>query len=71
MLQRVDIMKAVLRDTPHELSHEQLELLVARCHGYVGADLAALCREAGLKTVASIDSQDSVCGMLALHRDDK
>lgn len=36
---------------PNSLSKQDLEILASKSHGYVGADLAAVCREAGLKCI--------------------
>ncbi|NXH14448.1 SPAT5 protein, partial [Bucco capensis] len=46
--QRLDILRKLLRRAPHCLSSAELTRLADRAHGYVGADLAALCKEAGL-----------------------
>ncbi|SCU90255.1 LAME_0E07734g1_1 [Lachancea meyersii CBS 8951] len=35
----------------HELSADDIQLVASRTHGYVGADLVALCRESVMKTV--------------------
>ncbi|NWS33389.1 SPAT5 protein, partial [Polioptila caerulea] len=45
---RLDILQKLLRKVPHSLTAEQLARLADSAHGYVGADLAALCKEAGL-----------------------
>ncbi|KAI8047304.1 P-loop containing nucleoside triphosphate hydrolase protein, partial [Syncephalis plumigaleata] len=48
---RFGILTALLRETPHKATVEELRRLAAITHGYVGADLAAVCREAGLKAI--------------------
>lgn len=48
---RHSILEVLLRRVPHALAPEDLRALAARTHGYVGADLAALVREAGLTTI--------------------
>ena len=48
---RLSILKALLRHIPHVLNDGELESLASKSHGYVGADLAAVCREAGLKCI--------------------
>ncbi|KAI8051985.1 P-loop containing nucleoside triphosphate hydrolase protein [Syncephalis plumigaleata] len=48
---RFGILTALLRETPHKATVEELRKLAAITHGYVGADLAAVCREAGLKAI--------------------
>ena len=45
---RLQILQTLLSSTPHSLSPKEIEDTAFRTHGYVGADLAALCREAGL-----------------------
>ncbi|NWW69998.1 SPAT5 protein, partial [Climacteris rufus] len=45
---RLDILHKLLKKVPHSLTEEQLAQLADSAHGYVGADLAALCKEAGL-----------------------
>uniref|UniRef100_A0A8U8APR1 vesicle-fusing ATPase n=1 Tax=Geospiza parvula TaxID=87175 RepID=A0A8U8APR1_GEOPR len=45
---RLDILQKLLKKVPHSLTAEQLAHLADSAHGYVGADLAALCKEAGL-----------------------
>ncbi|NWV02752.1 SPAT5 protein, partial [Ptilonorhynchus violaceus] len=45
---RLDILQKLLKKVPHSLTEEQLAQLADSAHGYVGADLAALCKEAGL-----------------------
>ncbi|KAH7344827.1 P-loop containing nucleoside triphosphate hydrolase protein [Rhizoctonia solani] len=48
---RLQILSVLLRDTPHELTDQELELLAARTHGYVGADLGAVVRDAGTRAI--------------------
>ncbi|KFQ25924.1 Spermatogenesis-associated protein 5, partial [Merops nubicus] len=45
---RLDILQKLLRKVPHSLTAAELGQLADSTHGYVGADLAALCKEAGL-----------------------
>ncbi|XP_075399957.1 ATPase family gene 2 protein homolog A isoform X2 [Tenrec ecaudatus] len=45
---RLDILQKLLRRVPHLLSEAELVQLANSAHGYVGADLKALCNEAGL-----------------------
>ncbi|KFQ99665.1 Spermatogenesis-associated protein 5, partial [Opisthocomus hoazin] len=45
---RLDILQKLLKKVPHSLTAAELEQLADSAHGYVGADLAALCKEAGL-----------------------
>ncbi|KJE97795.1 ATPase [Capsaspora owczarzaki ATCC 30864] len=48
---RISILQACLRHMAHTLSEEDVASIAASAHGYVGADLAAVCREAGLCAV--------------------
>ncbi|NXG23690.1 SPAT5 protein, partial [Grallaria varia] len=45
---RLDILQKLLKKVPHSLTEVELAQLADSAHGYVGADLAALCKEAGL-----------------------
>ncbi|KAM6147929.1 ATPase family gene 2 protein homolog A [Erethizon dorsatum] len=45
---RLDILQKLLRRVPHSLTKTELLQLANSAHGYVGADLKALCNEAGL-----------------------
>lgn len=48
---RLSIFTTIMNKIPHQLSDEELEVLAGKSHGYVGADIAAVCREAGLKCI--------------------
>ncbi|RKP09636.1 P-loop containing nucleoside triphosphate hydrolase protein [Thamnocephalis sphaerospora] len=48
---RLSILETLLRRTPHTATSSEVGELAAITHGYVGADLAAVCREAGLKAI--------------------
>lgn len=48
---RLSIVQTIMKKIPHTLEPTQLETLANKSHGYVGADLAAVCREAGLKCI--------------------
>ncbi|KAK9768589.1 AAA+-type ATPase [Basidiobolus ranarum] len=48
---RASILEALLRRIPNTLEKENVQQIAAITHGYVGADLVAVCREAGLKTI--------------------
>ncbi|THH10702.1 hypothetical protein EW145_g1152 [Phellinidium pouzarii] len=41
------ILKVILSKTPHSISDDELLAVASRTHGYVGADLSAVVREAG------------------------
>ncbi|KAF6097323.1 spermatogenesis associated 5 [Phyllostomus discolor] len=45
---RLDILRKLLRRVPHALADAELLRMADSAHGYVGADLKALCNEAGL-----------------------
>ncbi|CAG8489786.1 13918_t:CDS:10 [Ambispora leptoticha] len=55
---RVEIFRTLLETIPNDLTNENVEKLAAKSHGYVGADLAAVCREAGLKALKRIIKSD-------------
>lgn len=44
---RLVILEVLLAKTPHSISQADLRALAGRAHGYVGADLSAVVREAG------------------------
>ncbi|XP_034546684.1 ATPase family protein 2 homolog [Notolabrus celidotus] len=46
--ERADILQKQLRSVPCSATAEELTQLADVAHGYVGADLAAICKEAGL-----------------------
>jgi AAA family ATPase len=44
---RFSILKVLLAKTPNKITDEELHTIASRAHGYVGADLSAVIREAG------------------------
>jgi AAA family ATPase len=48
---RREILCVYLKDTPNSLTEDQISHIASITHGYVGADIAALCKEAALKTL--------------------
>lgn len=44
---RISILNVLLAKTPHTITPDELYVTASRAHGYVGADLAAVVREAG------------------------
>ncbi|XP_008786500.1 calmodulin-interacting protein 111 [Phoenix dactylifera] len=46
--QRSDILRTLLSEMDHSLSSTEIESLALATHGFVGADLAALCNEAAM-----------------------
>ncbi|KAI8370560.1 P-loop containing nucleoside triphosphate hydrolase protein [Radiomyces spectabilis] len=58
---RLSILSTIMRSIPHTISTDDMAILAGKSHGYVGADLAAVCREAGLKCIKRCARQsDSV-----------
>ncbi|KAJ8382361.1 hypothetical protein SKAU_G00031390 [Synaphobranchus kaupii] len=55
---RADILRKQLSAMPCELTLEQLTALADAAHGYVGADLAAVCKEAGLHALRRVLAGD-------------
>ncbi|KAM6221728.1 ATPase family gene 2 protein homolog A [Rhynchocyon petersi] len=51
---RLDILQKLLRKVPHLLTEAELQRLANDAHGYVGADLKALCNEAGLHALRRV-----------------
>lgn len=45
--ERADILQKQLNSVPCSATGEELAQLADAAHGYVGADLAAVCKEAG------------------------
>ncbi|XP_036618512.1 ATPase family protein 2 homolog [Trichosurus vulpecula] len=54
---RLDILQKLLREVPHDLREAELVQLANSAHGYVGADLKALCNEAGLHAWRRVQGQ--------------
>ncbi|CDO72261.1 hypothetical protein BN946_scf184970.g113 [Trametes cinnabarina] len=48
---RYHILEVLLSKTPHEVTGDDLRSIAAKAHGYVGADLSAVVREAGTLTI--------------------
>jgi AAA family ATPase len=44
---RISILNVMLAQAPHSITPDELHATASRAHGYVGADLAAVVREAG------------------------
>ncbi|KAJ3226124.1 spermatogenesis associated protein 5 [Chytriomyces hyalinus] len=51
---RLQILQMLLRNTPHSLSLENIAEISGAAHGFVGADLAAVCKEAGMRTIRRV-----------------
>lgn len=54
---RLDILQKLFARMPHSLADDDLRQVASVTHGYVGADLAALAREAGLLTLTRSEGQ--------------
>jgi AAA family ATPase len=48
---RTAILRVLLSKTPHTLNAEDMLAVASRAHGYVGADLGAVVREAGTAVI--------------------
>lgn len=48
---RLDILKLQLHDMPHSLSDQEIIDLASKTHGYVGADITALCRDSVMSAI--------------------
>ncbi|PLW34742.1 hypothetical protein PCANC_10443 [Puccinia coronata f. sp. avenae] len=48
---RLRILQVLLRNVPHGLTAKEIKSVADKTHGFVGADLAALVREAGLGAI--------------------
>ena len=47
----MQILQSLLKDTPHSLTEQELLNVATSTHAYVGADLAAIIREAGMYSI--------------------
>jgi AAA family ATPase len=52
--QRADILRVLLASAKHSASAAELDELAADAHGFVGADIAAVCREAAVLAVKRV-----------------
>lgn len=48
---RLEILRLQLQQMPHDLDDTYIQTVAATTHGYVGADLMALCTEAGMHCI--------------------
>jgi AAA family ATPase len=64
---RLAILRIHLQRMPTQFTEEQLRHVAEITHGYVGADLAALCREAGMRALKRGGDQPAVCLEDLLH----
>ncbi|KAJ8327454.1 AAA+-type ATPase [Batrachochytrium dendrobatidis] len=63
-IHRFEILQALLKKVPNSLNDMDLRTISANAHGYVGADLAAICREAGLKAIQRIEAESLNAGVV-------
>ena len=57
---RASILRVLLRAVPHKLGDDELGDIARRTHGYVGADLASLVREAGMSAIQRAVQHESL-----------
>jgi AAA family ATPase len=76
---RYEILQKLCADLNHDLSEEDIQEYASRAHGYVGADLAAICREAGINAIErvqkimkkdSLDDQISNNPLISIQKED-
>ncbi|KAL8489267.1 hypothetical protein ACS0TY_025245 [Phlomoides rotata] len=60
--QRHEILLALLSEKKHSLSDKDIQDLAMATHGFVGADLAALCNEAALVRLRQYVKSSNYCG---------
>lgn len=66
--QRLDILHHLLTGVHHSLTSEEVESLAFATHGFVGADLAALCNEAALSALRRyVSVKESSTQLLSDH----
>lgn len=51
---RREILSILLQQMPHSLTEEEISTVASITHGYVGADMSALCQEAALKVLKRV-----------------
>src|SRR6266851_9898397 len=56
---RISILNVLLAKTPHVIAPDELCATASRAHGYVGADLVAVVREAGTLAIKRFLASDS------------
>lgn len=66
---RFSIFNVLLSKTPHDISSEELQSLASQMHGYVGADISAVVREAGtiaIKRWLNVSGQEQLSPTISL-----
>ncbi|ANB12581.1 AAA family ATPase AFG2 [Sugiyamaella lignohabitans] len=67
---RLEILDIHFRSMPHKLSHGFIADIASKTHGYVGADLYALCRDSVMKAIQrGIDNDESIEQMAVVEDD--
>ncbi|KAK0546575.1 AAA+-type ATPase [Tilletia horrida] len=56
---RAAILRVMLRKVPHLVTDEQIDEIASQTHGYVGADLSSLVREAGMRVIRRVSKGTS------------
>ncbi|CAA6660156.1 unnamed protein product [Spirodela intermedia] len=59
--QRLDILFGILDGMHHDLSYEEIQSLALATHGFVGADLSALCNEAAMIALRRYVKNKGLC----------
>lgn len=67
---RLSIMTTIMSKIPNSLTKDEFETLAGKSHGYVGADIAAVCREAGLKCIKRCAANKSEMADLFVNMQD-
>nr|CAB3266520.1 spermatogenesis-associated protein 5 [Phallusia mammillata] len=55
--ERFEILKKLLSKSKHSISEKEIKTLAESAHGYVGADLAAVCVEAGMSAIKRLSQK--------------
>jgi AAA family ATPase len=67
---RRDILNIQLSSIPHKLSQDFIDTIASKTHGYVGADLYALCRDAVMRSVKrGLETNQELCDMFVEEAD--
>ncbi|KAI0240191.1 hypothetical protein LSAT2_009118 [Lamellibrachia satsuma] len=69
MKDRVDILSRQLRNVHHVLDDTEIASVAERAHGFVGADLSAVCKEAGLHVLKRTEQTSSPDGAVIRMED--
>uniref|UniRef100_A0A1D1Y622 Calmodulin-interacting protein 111 n=1 Tax=Anthurium amnicola TaxID=1678845 RepID=A0A1D1Y622_9ARAE len=61
--QRLDILSGILNEMQHSISDKEIQSLALATHGFVGADLSALCNEAAMIALRRYIKNKSLRGL--------